>query len=86
MVSTKIIVDRETGRSKGYGFVLYTEPLGAFWDCFASLLVVGGGWLGGGLGLCFGGWRLGGGLARGLFCAFPALAVSMDGWMDGMDG
>lgn len=28
MVSAKIIVDRETGRSKGYGFVLYTEPIG----------------------------------------------------------
>lgn len=25
----QIIVDRETGRSKGYGFVMFTEPLGA---------------------------------------------------------
>lgn len=28
MVNIKIIVDRETGRSKGYGFVSYSEPLG----------------------------------------------------------
>lgn len=29
VVSAKIITDRETGRSKGYGFVLFAEPLGA---------------------------------------------------------
>lgn len=29
VVSAKIIVDKETGRSKGYGFVVFTEPLGA---------------------------------------------------------
>lgn len=29
VVNVKIILDKETGRSKGYGFVLYTEPLAA---------------------------------------------------------
>lgn len=29
VVNVKIILDRETGRSKGYGFVLFTEPLSA---------------------------------------------------------
>ena len=29
VVSVKIIVDKETGRSKGYGFVVFTEALGA---------------------------------------------------------
>ncbi|GAB5033527.1 rna recognition motif domain containing protein [Nannochloropsis oceanica] len=29
VVNVKIILDKETGRSKGYGFVLFTEPLSA---------------------------------------------------------
>lgn len=29
VVNAKIILDRETGRSKGYGFVLFTEALSA---------------------------------------------------------
>lgn len=29
VVNAKIILDKETGRSKGYGFVLFSEPLAA---------------------------------------------------------
>ena len=55
MVNIKIIVDRETGRSKGYGFVSYSEPLGESGrqsdgdgvECACPILLLVG-WLDGG--------------------------------------